>query len=130
MSAPLAIYKDDQGKLARPRSLDQNARMWAMLTDLSKQLQWPVDGELCWMTPKEWKVVISAGLRQQRVAKGIERSFVFLDGMSTSQMKIAEMSKLIDLMFMFGALHDIAWTDPTIPPDETLAEELVRRPVR
>ena len=113
-------------KIARPRSLDQNARMWAMLTDLSKQLQWPVDGELCWLSKEDWKVIISAGLkRHQRIAKGIEGGFVML-GESTSRMKMADFAAMIELMFAFGANHGIEWTDPTVPSDETLAEELAR----
>lgn len=117
-------------RIARPRSTEQNARMWAMLTDLSKQLQWPVDGEMQWLSKEDWKVIISAGLkRHQRIAKGIEGGFVML-GESTSRMKMADFAAMIELMFAFGALHGIAWTDPTVPPDETLQEELERRPVR
>ena len=117
-------------RIARPRSKDQNARMWAMLTDLSKQLQWPVDGELCWLSKEDWKVIISAGLkRHQRIAKGIEGGFVML-GESTSRMKMADFAAMIELMFAFGAIHGIAWTDPTVPDDETLQEEFDRRPVR
>lgn len=117
-------------RIARPRSAEQNARMWAMLTDLSKQLQWPVDGEMQWLSKEDWKVIISAGLkRHQRIAKGIEGGFVML-GESTSRMKMADFAAMIELLFAFGALHGIAWTDPTAPSDETLQEELERRPVR
>lgn len=113
-------------KTTKPRSLEQNARMWAMLTDLSRQLMWPVDGEKQRLSKEDWKVVISAGLkRQQRVAKGIEGGFVML-GSSTSQMTMAEVAALIELMFAFGAIHGVQWTDPTVPSDETLAEESVR----
>lgn len=108
------------------RSAEQNARMWAMLTDLSKQLQWPVDGEMQWLSKEDWKVIISAGLkRQQRVAKGIEGGFVML-GESTSRMTMKDFAAMIELMFAFGALHGIVWTDPAVPSDETLAEELAR----
>lgn len=103
------------------RSIEANARMWAMLTDLSKQKQWPVDGELCWLSKEDWKVIISAGLkRHQRIAKGIEGGFVML-GVSTSKMKVGEMNDLIELLFSFGAEHGIAWSDPTIVPLEAYA---------
>jgi hypothetical protein len=104
-----------------PRTLDQNSRMWPMLTDISKQLQWLVDGELQWLTPEDWKTMMTAGLkREQRIAKGIWGGFVVL-GISTSRMKKKEMSELIELMFAFGAEHGIVWSDPTQPPIEAYA---------
>jgi hypothetical protein len=113
----------------RPRSAEQNRRMWAMLTDLSNQLQWPVDGEMQSLSPEDWKVIISAGLdRHQRIAKGIEGGFVML-GASTSRMTMKDFAAMIELMFAFGALHGIGWTDPTVPADETLTEYFEREPV-
>lgn len=104
------------------RSDEQNRRMWAMLADLSKQLQWPVDGEMQWLSKEDWKVIISAGInRHQRIAKGIEGGFVML-GISTSRMKMKDFADMITLMFAFGAEHDIAWSDPTIPPVMLYAE--------
>lgn len=104
------------------RTLDQNARMWAMLTDLSKQLQWPVDGELVWLDKEDWKHIISAGLtRHQRIAKGIDGGFVIL-GQSTRKMKKADFADMIELMFAFGAEHGIEWSDPTVPPLESYVE--------
>lgn len=98
------------------RSVDQNARMWAMLTDISKQLQWAVDGEMCWLDKEDWKHIMSAGLkRHQRIAKGIDGGFVIL-GQSTRKMKKADFADLIELMFAFGAQHGIEWSDPTIVP--------------
>ena len=103
---------------AKPHSLAQNARLWAMLTDLSKQLQWPVDGELQYLTKEDWKWIILAGLkRHQRIAKGIEGGFVVL-GESIRDLKVGEMAEMIELMFAFGADHKIEWTDPTIVPFE------------
>jgi len=100
------------------RSKDQNARMWAMLTDISKQLQWPVDGEMVWLDKEDWKHIISAGLkRHQRIAKGIDGGFVIL-GQSTRKMKMADFADMIELMFAFGAERGIEWSDPTIVPIE------------
>ena len=104
------------------RSDEQNRRMWAMLTDLSRQLQWPVDGEMQWLSKEDWKVIISAGInRHQRIAKGIEGGFVML-GVSTSKMKMKDFAEMIELMFAFGAEHGIVWSDPAIPPVELYAE--------
>ena len=94
------------------RSLEQNARMWAMLHDLASQVLWPVDGEMQHMTPEEWKHVMSAGLkREYRVAQGMAGGFVIL-GQHTSKMSKAELSDLIDLIGAFGAEHSVHWSEP------------------
>lgn len=93
------------------RTLEQNRLMWAMLGDLSAQVRWPVDGELCVLTDEEWKTILTAGLRRDtRMAKGIDGGTVLL-GLKTSRMTKAEMSDLIELMHAFGARHDVEWTD-------------------
>ena len=103
------------------RSDEQNRRLWAMLTDLSRQLRWPVDGEMQWLTKYDWKVIMTAGLvRHQRLARGIEGGFVVL-GTRTSTMPMRVMSDMITLMFAFGAEHNIQWTDPTVIPIEAYA---------
>lgn len=93
----------------RTRSLDQNALLWSLLTDLSKQVQWPVDGQMVSLSAEEWKHVLSAGLkRHQRVAMGIDGGFVVL-GQSTSKMTIAQMAELIELIYAFGAERDVVF---------------------
>lgn len=98
---------------AKPkRSLEQNARMWAMLTDISRQVEWPVDGRLQKLPPEDWKTIMTAGLRKhQRVTQGIEGGFVLL-GESTSRMSVGEMTDLIELMFAFGAEHGVSFLEP------------------
>lgn len=108
------------------RSLEQNKRMWAMLTDLSQQLRWPVDGEMQWLDPSDWKIIISAGLRRhQRIARGVEGGFVML-GDSTRAMTMKDFSDMIELMFAFGVEHGIVWSDPTVPPMDALPEDYIR----
>lgn len=98
--------------LGRPRrSLDQNAKLWPMLSDIAKQLQWPVDGELVYMSEEDWKDVLTASLRHnQRVAKGIDGGFVPL-GMRTSKMPKPLFCQLIELMYAFGAERGIVWSE-------------------
>lgn len=96
------------------RTMEQNRLMWAMLGDLENQLKWPVDGELCVLEPEEWKTILTAGLRRDtRMAKGIDGGTVLL-GMKTSSMTKSEMSDLIELMYSFGARHDVEWTDDEV----------------
>lgn len=94
------------------RTLDQNAKMWAMLHDVSQQVLWPVDGREQMLEPDEWKEILSAGLRKtQRVAAGVEGGFVML-GCRTSRMTIAEMAELIEFIQWFGAERGVRWSDP------------------
>jgi hypothetical protein len=80
------------------RTLEQNDKMWATLTDISKQVDWY--GQK--LSPEDWKHVLSASLKKQRAVPGIDGGFVVL-GQSTSQMSIKEMSDMIELATAFGA---------------------------
>ena len=80
------------------RSLQQNARLWAMLTDISEQVDWY--GRK--LSPENWKHVFTAALKKQDVVPGLDGGFVVL-GQSTSKMTVAEMADLQTLMEVFGA---------------------------
>ena len=89
------------------RSLEQNARMWAMLTDISRQVDWYGNK----LTPDEWKDVFSASLKRQKVVPGIDGGFVVC-GQRTSKMTVAEHSDLMTLMEAFGAEHGVKFSAP------------------
>jgi len=89
------------------RSLEQNARMWAMLEDVSAQVEWY--GRK--LTPEEWKHVFSASLKGQDVVPGLYGGFVVL-GVSTSRMTIREMGELMTLMEAFGAERGVRFGAP------------------
>ena len=90
------------------RSLEQNARMWAMLADVSAQVDWY--GKR--LTPEDWKHVFSASLRKLTVVPNLDGSGFVALGMSTSRMSKAELGDLMTLMEAFGAEHDVQWTEP------------------
>ena len=98
---------------AKPtRTLEQNSRLWALLRDISRQVEWPVDGRMQKLPPEDWKDIFTAALtRGQRVAQGIEGGFVMLGG-RTSRMSVGEMCELQALIEAFGAEHDVQWSDP------------------
>lgn len=101
-------------ELKPSRSLDQNALMWSALTDIARQVKWPVDGQMQSLEPEEWKEILTAGLKKhQRVAQGIEGGFVML-GSRTSRMTIGEMAELIELCHAFGAQHEVRWSPTSI----------------
>ena len=99
-----------------PRSLAQNSRLWPMLTDVSRQVDWY--GRK--LNPWAWKDIFTAALKRQDVVPGIDGGFVVL-GEHTSRMSKKELSELLELMFAFGANHGIVWSDPTVPPVESYA---------
>lgn len=89
----------------RTRSQEQNRRMFAMLTDVSRQVVW--HGQK--LSKEEWKDVFTAALKRQKVVPGIDGGFVVL-GSSTSRMTVAEMGELMELMEAFGAQQDVRFT--------------------
>lgn len=90
----------------RTRSLDQNAKLWACLNDISEQVNW--HGRK--LTSEEWKYVFTAALKKQDVVPGIDGGFVVL-GQSTSRMRVSEMRDLIELISAFGAEHSVSFGD-------------------
>ena len=91
----------------KTRSTEQNARMWALLTDVSRQVDWY--GQK--LTPEEWKDVFSASLKKQKAVPGLDGGFVIL-GQRTSKMSIREMSELMELIEAFGADKGVRFSAP------------------
>jgi hypothetical protein len=109
--AQLAITNAPDGwivTVAEPtRTLEQNAKLWPMLTDVSRQVDWY--GQR--LTPEEWKDVFSAALKAQKVVPGLNGGFVVC-GQSTSKMGKREFSDLLEVMFAFGAEKGVQWSEP------------------
>lgn len=80
------------------RSLDQNALMWPLLEDIARQVEWYGNH----LTADEWKDVLTAALRKEKVVPGINGGFVVL-GQRTSKMGKREFSELVELIYAFGA---------------------------
>jgi len=89
------------------RSTAQNSRMWAMLEDVSRQVEW--HGRK--LSKEDWKHIFSASLKKQDAVPGIDGGFVVL-GQSTSKMTVREMTDLMTLMEAFGAEHEVRFTAP------------------
>lgn len=87
------------------RSLQQNARLWGMLNDISQQVDWY--GRK--LSPENWKHVFSAALKKQDVVPGLDGGFVVL-GLSTSKMTVGEMADLQTLMEAFGAENGVRFS--------------------
>lgn len=89
------------------RNKEQNACMWATLTDISDHVGW--HGQR--LTKEEWKDVLSAALKRQKVVPGIDGGFVVI-GAHTSKMSVSEMSELIELAIAFGAQQGVKFKAP------------------
>lgn len=89
------------------RSDAQNRRLWAMLADISAQVDWYGNK----LTSEEWKDVFSASLKRAKVVPGLDGGFVVC-GQSTSKMTKAEMCELQTLMEAFGAERGVRFTAP------------------
>ena len=88
------------------RSDAQNRRLWAMLGEISRQVDWY--GQK--LTAEEWKHVFSASLAKQKVVPGLDGGFVVL-GLSTSKMTKGEMSDMQTLMEAFGAEKGVTFSE-------------------
>lgn len=91
-----------------PRTLDQNAAQWPILECFSKQLQWPVNGAMVYMSPEEWKDVLTAAFRREtvRVAMGLDGGMVML-GQSTSKFKKQEFSDYLEFLHATAAMRGV-----------------------
>lgn len=89
----------------KTRSLESNAMMWAMLGDVSKQVEWY--GRK--LSSEDWKHIFSASLSKMDTVPGIDGGIVVL-GQSTSSMTISQMHDLIELISAFGADKDVEWS--------------------
>lgn len=91
------------------RSLDANAAMWPILDAFSKQLLWPVNGQMCQLTPEEYKDVLTAAFKQEtmpRLASGLNGGVVML-GVRTSKMSKAEFSEWLEFLHSVAAIKGI-----------------------
>ena len=90
------------------RSLEQNDRMWAMLTDIATQKT--LNGRK-WSTD-QWKVIFLTALgRETQFIPDLDGKFIPY-GQSSSSLSKSEMSDLIDFMSAWGAENDVVWSDP------------------
>lgn len=99
------------------RSLSQNAKMWAVLNDISSQVEW--HGRK--LDQESWKHMFSASLTQQEAVPGINGGFVVL-GVPTKNQSKEWFSNLFELINAFGAEHQVKWSDPALKAFEYYKE--------
>ncbi|MBP5060222.1 recombination protein NinB [Pseudomonas chlororaphis] len=84
------------------RSDAKNRRMWAMLRDISKQVEWY--GQK--LSDEDWKHVFSASVEKQRAVPGLDGGFVVL-GVSTRSKPKKWFNDMFMVMEAFGAEHQV-----------------------
>ena len=99
------------------RSGEQNALLWAILTDVAQQVEWY--GKK--LEKEDWKEVFSAAWKQQDVVPGINGGFVVM-GVRTSKMTKPEFGELIEIIYAFGAEKSVMWSDPSLMAFEEYRE--------
>jgi hypothetical protein len=92
---------------AGDRTLDQNAKLWAMLTDISRAKpegrQW---------TPETWKCAFMHSLGHQvQFAEGLDGSGPFPLGFRSSKLSKPQMADLITVILEYGDRHGVQWSD-------------------
>jgi len=81
------------------RSLMQNSAQWPILEAFARQMQWPINGAMCWLTPEEWKDVLTAAFSNetQRIAPGLNGGMVLL-GQRTSEFGKKQFSDWLEFL--------------------------------
>jgi hypothetical protein len=93
---------------APKRTLPQNDRMWAMLTDIATQKE-HVGRKY---TPDQWKVLfMHACGREVQFVPALDNSTFIPWGQSSSDLSKQEMTDLIEFMFQWGAENGVRFHD-------------------
>jgi hypothetical protein len=91
---------------AAKRSDDQNAKMWAMLSDISRAKP---EGRM--HIPEVWKCIFMAALGHEvKFEMGLDNQ-PFPIGFRTSRLTKPEMSDLIEFIYAYASKHNIKWSE-------------------
>ena len=101
--------------LDRKRTPDQNRKMWPMLTDFARQIDWPHTKRGQWriakMPPMSWKAVLTAAFEQEmEMAQGLEGGQVMV-GASTSNYGVRKFADFINFLYATGNERGVVWSD-------------------
>ncbi len=93
---------------ASKRSLPQNDRMWAMLTDIAQQLPWHGMS----LKPDAWKLLFLDALKREvRAVPNLDGTGFVNIGRSSSDLTKGEMGDLMTIIEEFGARHGVVFHD-------------------
>lgn len=88
------------------RNLDQNARLWAMLSDISRAKP---EGRT--MTAELWKCVFMAACGHEvQFLNGLD-GLPFPAGFRSSRLSVRQMADLISFVAAYGDQHGVRWSE-------------------
>lgn len=93
----------------KKRSNDQNRKLWPMLADISRQVEWFGKKH----SPEQWKDIITGSFEKCDFVPGIDGGLVMLGG-RTSKYTKARFSELIEYIYAFGTEKKVAWSEPSL----------------
>jgi len=90
------------------RSLPQNAKMWAMCTDVARQKTW----HGMQLVADDWKLIFLDGLKREvRIVPNLDGTGFVNLGRSSSDLSKEEMGELIELISAWGAQNGVTFAD-------------------
>jgi hypothetical protein len=95
----------------RKRTHEQNDRMWAMLADVAKQLEW--HGQK--LTKEQWKLIFLSGLHRDAgiVPDYSGTGVIPLNISSSSSLTVSAMTDMITLIEVYGNQKGVRWKNET-----------------
>lgn len=97
---------------SKKRTVEQNSRMWGLLTEVSEQLEW--FGQR--YSPEDWKDYFMHALKRERRWMPAEEGGMVPIGLSTSSLTTDEHSELTTLIEAFGARQGVVFREPDRAP--------------
>lgn len=96
-------------KIAPPkRTLDQNAKLWAMLSDIARAKP---EGRM-W-TSETWKAAFMHALGHEvQFQQALDGNGFFPIGFRTSRLSKAQFADLITVVQEYGDRHGVEWSEP------------------
>ena len=129
------VYTDEEGRMMlqhlQRRTLAQNACMWALLTDISQQVNWCGSH----LTKEEWKHLLAVSLKRRRTKQqgkqnsGASAGTALNTASNTSSMNIEEMAEFIDYIVLFGLMHGVVFTGSQERLNGTKVQDKDKKPI-
>jgi hypothetical protein len=92
---------------APKRTLPQNAKFWAMLTEVSEQVEY----HGIKLSPDDWKLLFLDALKREvRMVPNLDGNGFTNLGRSSSDLSRDEMADLIEIINEWGARHDVVFS--------------------
>jgi hypothetical protein len=86
----------------------QNRKLWPMIADLQRQVP-----EMAAYSAEDIKLRFLNALGvEMRFLPALEGAGAFPVGMRSSTLTVSQFSALVELLYVFGAKHEVQWSEP------------------